>query len=500
MAPWVASYAGTCSPVLWGLIYDTLHEKQDDCDLYNPSKPDHALSVADVCEDLIITDESNADVCPDACTDSTLLVTVTSMSGAAVLGPEALPKDMSMEQLRTRTLSVTETLASSVRLLAGTRELQDYETLADITTDTVALQLNAIFSMGITDKERQDCIDRLQRLANSFYARPMSEEADGAEQAEESEWLMNQITSVFGQFSEGAMLDSQVILKALELGEIVQSFVPESLWIDESFVLEAVRRGYGHCVMGLADDALKSDKRFMMAVVRHHGELFRWAKKQLQFDEDLALAAIGQRSRVFARMPDALKSRRSFVLRAVSQHGDILLHCEDHFKADHEVVLAALQSSPSAFQYAERALRSDKQFVTRAVRLNGCVLRFADSRLLSDEAVVFEAVRQDVKALSYADRSLRANQAFLLRLVAETGEALLYADARLKGDKTVVLHAVSQCGCAIQHAAASLCMDHEVAKAAVTNDRRALAHIHASLQADVLSAVGECVIAPSSRA
>jgi len=255
-----------------------------------------------------------------------MIVTVTGMDGSDLLGPEPLPKDMPIAELRTRLLSphpgyhVGEhvemkdedgnghwfegTVSSlqpleccadgarrsrewgkvrkpidlsrpcDVALLVGTRSLQDYDVLQDAANEDDCAEVLAVFS-SVTLAQRNKCKRAIAQLRCDWTKRN-NEWSDSAESDEEdTSWLEGAVTKMFGKFSEADIADREVMAEALaQLGTPTYKFVPASLKADGTFMVSLVRRGLRAHAMILADDSLKSNTKFAKEVPAHFSGAF----------------------------------------------------------------------------------------------------------------------------------------------------------------------------------------------------------------------------------
>eukprot|EP00413_Alexandrium_margalefii_P043076 CAMPEP_0204592130 /NCGR_PEP_ID=MMETSP0661-20131031/50762_1 /ASSEMBLY_ACC=CAM_ASM_000606 /TAXON_ID=109239 /ORGANISM="Alexandrium margalefi, Strain AMGDE01CS-322" /LENGTH=232 /DNA_ID=CAMNT_0051602317 /DNA_START=77 /DNA_END=775 /DNA_ORIENTATION=+ len=226
--------------------------------------------------------------------NDTAAITVVSLDGSAVLGPEAMPKTMTISELRTRILCAPDPFvvgeevevrdngddewetgivtglqplevkyggagrgrewdqvrkaaalgkSRDVTLFAGSRRLENHDTLEVVLRDSTAAQLTALFT-AITEEQRLACKNAIHYLCYQAFERRggYSEDEDDSDNDEDEEqaWLEEQMKEMFGGFSDVELADREVMLYAVtKLGRGALNFAAESLKTD-SFFMEGV--------------------------------------------------------------------------------------------------------------------------------------------------------------------------------------------------------------------------------------------------------------------
>lgn len=139
--------------------------------------------------------------------------------------------------------------------------------------------------------------------------------------------------------------------------EVLQYVAKElrtALLEDRDFLLEAVRRTGGAEILEAAAPALRSDRKFAVALVQH-------------LDPNEVLQFVTQKLR------RELQGDRSFVLQALRFLGaDAMRGVSDELRADGEFMLRAVAAGgPLVLEYASRQLRQSRSFLLGAARAVG---------------------------------------------------------------------------------------------------------------------------------
>jgi len=284
--------------------------------------------------------------------------------------------------------------------------------------------------------------------------------------------------------------------------------VPQELWADRDFVLEAVRID---------------------------GKLIRFAPTFLA-DEDVALAAIEctgvpgvHGAAAFFYLADQLRDSKHVVLAAVRRdspqlrHSPVLEAASERLRRDQAVVLAAVSARPKSLEYADPELQDDKNVVLEAAKGDVYSFEFASWRLRDDETIVRSATEnakhlEAYVVLKFATDRLRDNgdlvlwvlerylgtmwlsrrlsslaskrlwdqKDFVLQVVKRLPRGLEFASPRLRADQDVVLAAtdaagrlwtqrdrVFEGGCPLKYAHASLWANPTFVQQAVSLDPEA---------------------------
>eukprot|EP00439_Symbiodinium_sp_Y106_P069479 s226_g11.t4 len=223
----------------------------------------------------------------------------------------------------------------------------------------------------------------------------------------------------------------------------------------------------------------------MLAAARRDPEPLKFCPEVIRGEADVMLEALKVQPKFASDLPAKLLEEKKFVLSAVQGNWQVLEHLPSQYTKDREVVSAAVAQSPFSLRLAGMDLRGDRELVLECVRQSSGALRYAATELLGDAEVVLAAVRQDVQCLRQASETLRNDKDLMLEAVRLGGIALQFASPALQDDREVVLAAVEQSGHALEFASEALRADREVVLAAVRQDKRAMSHAGKELRADL---------------
>ena len=218
--------------------------------------------------------------------------------------------------------------------------------------------------------------------------------------------------------------DREVVLAAIHRHGRALRHASAELRGDREVVLAAIQTGGK--LKHAASDKMCGDREVVLAAVRKDPGAFAHAVGALRTDREILLAA-GRLDWV----AEALRSDRDFVLAMLRNHGCQIEHVPNALRADREVILAAVETHPWAFVYAPRALRSDRGVVLEALARSAGVLVHAqcaiDSQLLARAVLTW---RREGDAMGHMPRIRRALDARwhpelsrLLSLAREEGVA-----------------------------------------------------------------------------
>ena len=106
------------------------------------------------------------------------------------------------------------------------------------------------------------------------------------------------------------------------------------------------------CVCGGAGEAEDDEWGLVLKAVRQCPRMLLHLPEALQSDTDVALAAVQTHGRALDFLPnEALRNDRRFVLAAAGQCGLVLAHLPEAFRHDGEIVLAAVQQDGGALRH-----------------------------------------------------------------------------------------------------------------------------------------------------
>lgn len=226
-------------------------------------------------------------------TSQTILVTIRTVSGDAVFGPEPVYRGTVARTLKQHLKELrTDSL---IRLLHGRFELRD-DDLIEGGTRSGTLELSVIYTMEPTEEERQLWVTQLE---------------DGHSLAH----------------------------------------MPAAARADHHVVMSAVLRNPDSMQHAAAE--LRSDRAFMMTAVRRSGDALRYADAELRCDFQVVMAALEYDVSPLRFADRTLLADRVFMLSAVTIDGLALRYADSSLRCDRQVVHAAVAQDEDALQFAE---------------------------------------------------------------------------------------------------------------------------------------------------
>jgi hypothetical protein len=118
---------------------------------------------------------------------------------------------------------------------------------------------------------------------------------------------------------------------------------------------------------------------------------------------------------IFDRIPEEHKNDNSFMLAAIRIHGRVLKYASNELRTDKEIVLAVVKQNINRLLYASEELKGDRDFILDLVRQNGLALHYASEELRNDYEIALIAYQNNREALnrsSYEVRNYVANKMF----------------------------------------------------------------------------------------
>ena len=212
-------------------------------------------------------------------------------------------------------------------------------------------------------------------------------------------------------------------------------------------------------ILGDAPRALLADRALMLALCHK-------APCRVMFHSDLSL-----------------RTDRQFVLSVVREDGRALQFVHESLLSDHEIMLASCRNDGNALQFAYfmkgynlfmENVEANLEIVLASVSQNGGVLQHLPPPLQNCPAVVIAAVRQSGSAIQYASPELRRDEVIALMAVRQDGLALGHLSFDLKRDYQIVKAAVTQNGLALRLVYSPLFEDPDIALAAVRQNGLAI--------------------------
>jgi len=349
-------------------------------------------------------------------------VTVRSITGDAVLGPQLFSRAGVVAELRAKLLQLrrSPTGVDRVLLVCGADVLQD-----DNVVEGESMECTALFEHEeLCEDERRRCIHSLTECSWWYHRNPYLEDLRPSELSplDFMESDRSKALKVFSDFSDVARADAQVVKEAVHCHwQCLESAANDRLRADASIVSQACK--HNGRSLTLASAELRGDKQFVLRQVRGDGKAIQGALPELCRDRDFLLQALWRNPTAIhnARfeVPDDLLMMlaedmsetqvqesvdREEALWQVRADGLWLAKAVE-FQDDKAIVLAAVEQNPHALCFT--TLVDDRDVVLTAVQSNGKMLEFASEELRKDHEVVLAAMRSNPRAIRFAiDRPL----------------------------------------------------------------------------------------------
>jgi len=294
-----------------------------------------------------------------------------------------------------RTVAV---LRREQRLLLGTRELSDEESL-----DTLA-------------------IDRMVEI--TLVRRP----------PEQAEWLerVNTQPLQLEEAPEIIRADQEIVLAAAKADARALDHAAPSLWENRGFLLLAVEYNWLVWLRPGIPEELQNDREVTIAILARHARALKHVSKPLLCDREVVLAAICQLPQsdyVNGALDTLMSDHCKFVFELASPH----------FRGDRGFMIAAAQKDWHTCEYARTELWHDREFVLTAVRRSGLLLEKASDALKADREVVMAAVAQNGNALKHAAPELMKDCELALAAVSQSWRLFEYIHEDLRKDPMIIV-------------------------------------------------------------
>jgi hypothetical protein len=250
---------------------------------------------------------------------------------------------------------------------------------------------------------------------------------------------------------------------------------PRALLADRALILALCHKAPCR-VMFHSDLSLRTDRQFVLSVVREEGRALQFVHESLLSDHEIMLASCRNNGDAL-QFAYFMKSSNLFM---------------ENVPANLEIVLASVSQNGSVLQHLPPPLQNCPAVVIAAVRQSGSAIQYASPELRRDEAIALAAVSQDGLALRYVPRVYGVDgRAILVAACSQNGMALEFCTMNAQMDPEIALAAVSQNGLALEHVSFDLKRDYQIVKAAVTQNGLALRLVHSAalLEALALAAV-----------
>jgi hypothetical protein len=265
-------------------------------------------------------------------------------------------------------------------------------------------------------------------------------ELKGDEAFVEAAFTINGLAIEFG--TDGDRADRKLAAIAVESNPSAFEYINDELRADRNIALIAVSRD-GRALQH-APPALKADKEIVLAAVSSNGDAIQFASPELQKDLDVISAAVcrggyielantAQRSEksiallavqkddLFGSFRNAycltdtlLQYDKDVAKAAVIANSEVMDHLPAVLRRDREFILSLFNSQthvfPSVFEKIDDSLKFDRDFVIEVCRYNGYVLQYLSNSFRSDRIVVDAAVSNSGSALQFSSDDLKVDE------------------------------------------------------------------------------------------
>lgn len=194
--------------------------------------------------------------------------------------------------------------------------------------------------------------------------------------------------------------DEEIVTIAISEDPNALQFASERLKSSREFILEAIDINPYNLIH--ASTELLNDKNLIRNALSGSPGWLVYAIyvpecKRLFCDEERLHG-----NEIFEHLNDDLKSDREFILEIVKLRSFALINVREDLKNDREIILAALSDSGAIIQYLSPEFQDDEEIVILALKKNGYFLRYASDRLKSNKDIVLLAIKNDPKSIEYA--------------------------------------------------------------------------------------------------
>ena len=243
---------------------------------------------------------------------------------------------------------------------------------------------------------------------------------------------------------------------------------PRALLADRALMLALCHKAPCR-VMFHSDLSLRTDRQFVLSVVREDGRALQFVHESLLSDHEIMLASCRNDGNAL-QFAYFMKGYNLFM---------------ENVEVNLEIVRASVSQNGSVLQHLPPPLQDNPAVVIAAVRQSGSAIQYASPELRRNEAIALAAVSQDGLALRYVPRVHGVDgRAIIVAACSQNGMALEFCTMNAQMDPEIALAAVSQNGLALEHVSFDLKRDYQVVKAAVTQNGLALRLIHSALKDD----------------
>ncbi|KAG2382282.1 hypothetical protein C9374_005484 [Naegleria lovaniensis] len=217
------------------------------------------------------------------------------------------------------------------------------------------------------------------------------------------------------------------------------AYLPESFKSDRSFMLKLVK--VDGSAIKAASVELRDDKQIAMAALSNSASSYRYLSFRLKCDEEICQLAFAGDGNMLRHAPFAVKNNRDIMLKAVKSNSKCMFYAVGMLRLDKELLEIAIEKK--TFGDIPYNLKRDKDFMLKAISYK-LSLKMAAFDLRNDEDVVLAAVLIDPKNLEYASARLQNNRDIVKAAVQSDVTSLKHASTELKNDKEILLIALDK--------------------------------------------------------
>lgn len=167
----------------------------------------------------------------------------------------------------------------------------------------------------------------------------------------------------------------EIVLKAIDVQpELTQtafiSFCKAEFRDDEDIVLASVKKDSAIIpgALSFASERLRSDKKFVIEVLKLKSYFFSEISEELKKDKDIVLIALKSGNNLWGKLNQSQLDDKDIMLEAVKQYGLSLEHASNRLKIDQDIVLAAVNNMGESLKFAGLEFRTNENIVKLSLK------------------------------------------------------------------------------------------------------------------------------------
>ena len=262
------------------------------------------------------------------------------------------------------------------------------------------------------------------------------------EQKDNEEYMLKLIKNDYFDIrfaSDRLKNDSNFILKAMKTGNSAfkcLAYASDELRSNKDFIFNIFKK-HGSYIFSLVSESLKSDKEFILKLLKLEYICFAYIDYNLRNDKEFMMEAISINPETYEFASYELKNDKEFALQAIRKNPLSFPYASDKLKNDKDFTLQAINISFFVIEYIKTKFRDDKDIVLEFLKQDkyGDSLRFASNKLTNDKEFMLQVASLNVRALKNASDELKNNQEFILKAFEKDKRSIEFASDRLKNDK-----------------------------------------------------------------